>query len=1225
MYLKRLELQGFKSFATKTTFEFGSGVTVIVGPNGAGKSNVSEAIRWVLGEPARRSLRVARTEDIIFTGSAKRGPAGLAEVSITLDNSEGWLPIDFAEVVVTRRAFRSGENEYYINRSRVRHRDVQDLFLRAQVGQNSYAFMGQGLVEQVLSLRPEERRGLIEEAADVRLYRVKLDQARDRLSATRDNLDRVQLLVSEIKPRLTQLEKQAGRAALHSQLSGELAQLLHVWYAHQWHEARQSLSAATEARDARQKEFEEAKLRLDHFEEGLSALRNAIDRRRLDIQQRDKALRAAEEELRELDRRIGLDEERRKLSMARRAELRAELAQVRAELEMASEGSEALRAAALRSSLDAAQERLKAGREELAGIETRLAGLRRQAAEAERSVSRERAAAVEAAGRLAALDGEAERIRGQLAEHDGERRAVVERLAAWSRELHRLQGELAPLAQSLNDGSLERERLEGRAADAKRSVITIEGEVRQIRSKIEAREVRLEVLSRIDIKPPAPDAGIRTILAAGGLYRQEGFPEEKLIDGMIGLVGQVMKVQPGFERAVEAALAENLYAIVIERYPEALASIELLLEGDNGRATILALDLFKPVPAMQFPRERGVVGVASQFVRCEPQYRALADTLLGRTVVVDSLPTGQAFLRRGLGVSVVTTDGVLLRPSGAMSAGSSRTMTETFQRQRELDDIPQELARLRPQLLDREAALREAQRELQESERLLVDWQQTVEDLRGRRIDAEAAVAECRSRLPELRGRMDLIRRETERLTGELAAIGERRDALTAQRDASEQAGAAAVEAAERCYAEIAALEERRGPLGQQITEVAGEVAALEGELRSVDQLRSTIESARRRLEAQSRQKTEQVERLERDLTAIEQRLATDQRVRSDRSAEWEGLRQELEPARQELAQLESRERSLTQEVAQTQAAALTAERALVDAENDVRIRAEEVETVRASLEAESFVATEDGDVRRAASEEEAAETEVAAGVPSWMRDGEGGEGIPPIRGGSAIDAVQVRERIADLRAQIRALGPVNEQAEADYAESKERYDFLTGQMADLSAAEAQLREAIKDLETVIKDRFRSTFKLVSKEFERFFTTFFGGGHAALTLYQTDGGDLPGVEIEAQPPGKKITSLALMSGGERSLTAVALLFALLTAHPSPMCVLDEVDAALDESNVGRFANELRRLAEKTQFIIITHNRRTIEIADTIYGVSMADDSISRVLSLRLADVPENLN
>ncbi len=1229
MYLKRLELQGFKSFANKTVFEFGPGVTAIVGPNGVGKSNVSEAIRWVLGEPARRSLRVSRTEDIIFTGSAKRGPAGLAEVSITLDNADGWLPVDFAEVVVTRRAFRNGENEYYINRSRVRHRDVQDLFLRAQVGQNSYAFMGQGLVEQVLSLRPDERRTLIEEAADVRLYRAKLDEARDRLAATRDNLERVQLLVAEIKPRLNQLERQAARAALHARLSAELAQLLQVWYAHQWHEAMQSLEAARRARDERQREFEEARLRAEHFEEGLQALRQAIERLRADIQQRERSFRAAEDELRELERRIALDEERRRLLIARRQELSADIEQIAAELASSAPSDEARREDDLSAVLAATHQRLEDDRAALAALEEERSALRRREADLDRQAARERAGAAEARARLDALVAEAERITRAIEERRSERESLLGRLAEWARELKRLRDEALPLGEAIRMGTLDREALERKAQEARSQVEALETEVRQLRSRVESLEIRLDVLGRLDVRPPAPDLGIRTLLAAGGLYHQEGFPDEKIIEGMVGLVGQIVKVQAGFERAIEAALAENLYAVIVERTADALAAIELLLSGDNGRATVIAMDAFRATPAMQIPRERGILGVAAQFVRCDAPYRGLVDTLLGRTVVVESLAAGQSVLRRGLGVSVVTVDGVLVRPTGALSAGSTRTVTETLQRQRELDDIPRELARVRPQLLEREAALREARRALQELEALLVDRVRRLETLHRQQVDAEAALAECRSRLPEYRGRMRLVQGELGRLLAEQDELADRRASLEQVEGERQRAAEAAVSELQATRARLAEVERAREPLARRVTDAAGDVARLEGELRSVRQMRSTLELARRRLEAQREQKSQQLARIAEELHSIEQRLATDQRVRSDRSADWEGLRQELEPARQELAQLESRERSLNQELARAQASALTAERALLDAENDVRIRLEELETVRASLEAEGFIATDDGDVRRAAPRSQAApaSSEAADGVPAWLREAPEAQagGLPPIRGGAQIDAAQVRERIADLRAQIRALGPVNEQAEADYAESKERYDFLTGQIADLTEAEAQLRQAIKELETVIRDRFRSTFKQVNREFERFFVTFFGGGHASLTLVPSNGNELPGVEIQAQPPGKKITSLALMSGGERSLTAVALLFALLTTHPSPICVLDEVDAALDESNVGRFAAELRRLGEKTQFIIITHNRRTIEIADAIYGVSMADDSVSRVLSLRLTDVPRNLN
>ena len=397
--------------------------------------------------------------------------------------------------------------------------------------------------------------------------------------------------------------------------------------------------------------------------------------------------------------------------------------------------------------------------------------------------------------------------------------------------------------------------------------------------------------------------------------------------------------------------------------------------------------------------------------------------------------------------------------------------------------------------------------------------------------------------------------------------------------------------------------------------------------------------AARERLSRQLATKDEQRSKAQDEARAIASRLDLTQRELAGKNEEVEALRTELEPARGELAQFESRERSLSAELVEANAQQRDGERALMEAENDARVRRDELDALRQSLESEGFIATEDGEIERLPADDaddadaeqddekgDASEAyaDAPGDLPRWMRAadgaGEGGGDLPPIRGASTINPTELRDKIADLRAQIRGLGPVNEQAATDYSESRERYDFLTGQLTDMAQAEAQLNEATNELETIIRDRFRTTFKIVNREFERYFSAFFQGGTARLELGETDEQGLPGVEIIAQPPGKKLGSLALLSGGERSLTAVALLFALLQANPSPICVLDEVDAALDEANVGRFVEELRQLAQKTQFIIITHNRRTIETADTIYGVSMGADNVSRVLSLKLGDI-----
>jgi chromosome segregation protein len=488
---------------------------------------------------------------------------------------------------------------------------------------------------------------------------------------------------------------------------------------------------------------------------------------------------------------------------------------------------------------------------------------------------------------------------------------------------------------------------------------------------------------------------------------------------------------------------------------------------------------------------------------------------------------------------------------------------------------------------------------------------------------ADTALAGARGDLAAFAARLRAHASEAFRRREETARIQSLRERHEGERDARTRDALAAEEKEQHARRAIAELESAREQLHDVIAEHAATVAHLDGEIRADRQVTGGERAARERLERQIASKEEQRERLLAEARAIASRTESDGRELTTKQAEVESLQQELEPARRELAQFESRERTLSQELMEANGRLRESERALLDAENDVRIRNEELDSLRISLESEGFVALDDGEVERAPEPEPEPATVDHDGsngdLPGWMRDDD--DAVPPIRGGSTINPTEVRDRIADLRAQIRALGPVNEQAATDFTESRERYDFLTTQLKDLQEAETQLLDAVDDLEREIRERFRATFKVVNREFERYFNAFFRGGTARLELGENDDEGLPGVEIYAQPPGKKLGSLALLSGGERSLTAVALLFALLQANPSPICVLDEVDAALDEANVGRFVDELRALSEKTQFVIITHNRRTIETADTIYGVSMGADSVSRVLSLKLSDVP----
>ncbi len=1227
MYLKRLDVQGFKSFANKTALEFGSGVTCIVGPNGCGKTNVADSLRWVLGEHASRTLRARKTEDVIFAGSDKRAPMGVAEVSITLDNSGQWLPIDYSEVVVTRRAYRNGENEYFINHARVRLRDVVDLFMRAQVGQNSYAFMGQGMVEQVLSLRPEDRRALIEEAAEVRLHRTKLEEAQSKLRATRENLDRVHLLVREIEPRITQLERQAGRAVKYQELARELAATLHVWYAHQWQDVNEHLLAAMAAFDQRTEEFQRTRSAAQAGEAALAQLRAAIDERRREIARRDERLRNLQDYARDLERRAALDAEREMLLRERVEELTAELVTLRGDEAAQVTATHVADTSEREAALAQARELLAQTRASLAEVEQELLRVQRDALAHEQAASAERMAAEALARRVTETDDRVARLRREANAQAEERRKIIGELAAWARNYRRVLGDGRALAPRIEDALAERTSLASTIERERRERSALDDDVRGLRAQIDALQLRLELMETLDVQPQMPDAGIRMILEAGGVLKRQTVPADIELRGVLGLVGQTVKVPPGLEKAIEAALADSLFAVVLQRQADLRPVLDLLLTGDGGRATLYLLDELQEVRPLHLMKERGVLGVASQLVRCDGKYRKLIDTLLGRTVVVEDLALAQRVVRRGMAQAVATVDGVLLRPVGSVAAGSLTSVQASFVREREVEDIPQQLAELRPRLDEREESLQRVASSLDEAQRRHDELAQAVEALRDQKARTETELAAAKGALGTFRSRLHTMRANATRSGQEIERLSAAREQAEQDRVAAQSAGGEAARGAQAERQAVVGLESRRAVLTDAVSEQAANVAHLDGELRTERQGGEGDRINRERLARQIAAKQEQQSKIIAEAQAIAARHAATRRELDEQSGELAALASELEPARRELAQLESRERALTAELADANAGTRTAERALFDAENDVRVRRDELESLRQSLEAEGFVATADGEVERAPEPERVDESgpgQVADGLPTWLRTDDGPE-LPPVRGGSTINATEVRDRIADLRAQIRALGPVNEQAATDYTESRERYDFLTGQLADLSQAEEQLNGAIAELEVVIRDRFRTTFKLVNREFERYFSAFFRGGTARLELGETDEDGLPGIEIVAQPPGKKLGSLALLSGGERSLTAVALLFALLQANPSPICVLDEVDAALDEANVGRFVEELRELSKRTQFIIITHNRRTIETADTIYGVSMGADSVSRILSLRLADVEADLD
>lgn len=1203
MYLKRLSIQGFKSFANRTSFDYGRGVTAVVGPNGSGKSNVSDAIRWVLGEQSTRLLRAKRQEDVIFAGTGSRAPVGMAEVILTLDNEEHWLPLDFAEVEIGRRVYRSGESEYLLNGRRVRLRDILDLLMKGDVGQNSYSIMGQGLVDEVLSMSPDDRRSFLDEAADVKRFRMKVKEAQDRLSANRENTDRIALIVREIEPRLTQLSRQAERAADHRRLSAELAELLLTSYGHRWAEAQNALVRARAALDQRAAEDLAAGGSVEQLREQIRTLGDEIRKRRESIARTDGRKAEVERRVASAKQSLALDTERQAVLAERRAEIAAEI--------QALEIEHATLATNIPGGPEGEAANAAAATDELARCRATLESAEREYTAARRALQDLRDADEAAARRLRGTEKDlaqarrrADELATALDRAVGRRRQLIAELVGYGRRYAD-----AYAVVSHDEGAVDAARV---AADmARERLVRVQGELRgyEAASNDELRELdylegRLEALQRVHAEHEDVAAGTRSVLAMAS--DAHGDPRHGQAAGILGLLSRQLRVPAELEIAINAALEHRLHAVIVEDDAAAFDAISSLREQRLGRAQFLPLRTMRHVPPVNLQKEKGVVGVASRLVRCERRYQGIADTFLGRVIVVEDLATGQRMIQRGLG-SVVTLDGTVIDPSGVISGGALGSDEGAFARQRELDELPAHIEALRHRTASSTRQLENARLAIEQLDARVTEAEASYDELRRNVETARFEVTRERDRLHRLRREMDVARGREADLARESAAAATLIVDLTdlgRELTASRADSTSRIAAAETAHA--TAADSREAAL-TAVSHAGARLAALEGERRALAALRAQHSQAVERLARQIESRRTQAATAAAEEQALNGRILDLQRELEAAAAEQALQGDDAAPDRDELHRLENHERQVQDQLGEAQAELLRLDRRRLDTEAEVARALALIEQLRSDMDREGL-------------------TPDAAGRILDIR-----ESLPvddysdatSIRGGADIDIVAAESRIQELRRQIRRLGPINDDAPEDYDELQERHTFLTSQLADLEAAEEQLRAAIVELNQEIRVRFVSTFENVNRSFGQYFEAFFGGGSANLALADPDNVAESGIEIEAQPPGKRLRSLSLLSGGERSLTAVALLFALLTANPAPFCVLDEVDAALDEANVGRFTAALRQLAEKTQFLVVTHNRRTVEIADAIYGVSMMRDGVSKVLSLRIGDLPQD--
>lgn len=1192
MRIKQLELIGFKSFPQRTVLDFPSGVTAVVGPNGCGKSNIVDAIRWALGEQSAKHLRGDAMEAVVFNGNERMGPLGMAEVSLTFENDgsarapteidleSSTLPDHFrnlTEIRITRRYYRSGESEYFINKTSCRLKDITELFLGTGIGSKAYAIIEQGRVEQLINAKPEERRLFIEEAAGTTLYRSRKLAAERKMERSRENLARVNDILREIERQVQYLQRQAKRAEEYRRLQAELRELELRLAAFQWRQLQEklgeleaSLDEATEAERAARAALEESE-RVQH-----EAAQNAAaaEQRHMQLRENLAVLEAERESLR--SRLLMLDQERQERER-RAGRLGAELEaarQRRAQIETEAGEAELEREEWARV-LHAEDAQLADGEEKLrearAAATTAQADLEAAKGALIEHLTRE----VEVRNAAAALERRREDMARQIAKLRGEEAALEQRLqeiadcgADRKRDLTGLRERLAAAAGE-KDSRAERLRALAEARRHwEREAAELETTLLQVRS-------RLESIEQIQRNYEGFDRGVRAIM------RSERHPE-----GVLGVVADVIDIPQPYERAVAAALGERLQYIIVRGEDEGLGAVDLLRRQASGRGSFIPMeprleqDRINDALSMNGTSKRllDVIGVDSRF-------RAVAESLLGEVVLVSDLSSAVELWRKnGVHVTLVTPEGDVVAPSGVITGGSDHLAEEEIlSRRREIESLRLQVAAAGERLSAVREEIDRVVREMAETEEAVRMLGEGVHDLTLQIVAAEKDIERLDLERPQCVSRRDLVRYEVAGLIKDDEAAAEE---LSAVRQRAEALGIEHSEREREVALRRSALEEA----ARKAEELSAEITAVKVRLA---ERRERQQAAAARAEALRRQQAELGEReaalaAERE-GAERERLALEESIRAahDRQSEQEEQRARLQ------AEVES---------AEAAAKALSASwhdeqrrgREIMGRVDELRGRVSQLELSRSELRIRAEHLTETiREKYETHLPEEATERPV--------------EEIPE----------DSAARLDALKARLARIGEVNVGAIDELRELEERAAFLRTQRDDLECSLADLERTIQKLNRVSRTRFAETFARANETFQKVFPRLFRGGEARLVL--TDENNLleSGVDIIVRPPGKKLDSVALLSGGEKALVAVSLIFSLFLINPTPFCILDEVDAPLDDANIGRFVQMIREMNDRLQFLVITHNKRTMEAADVLYGVTMQEPGVSKVISVAM--------
>ena len=1181
MYLKSIEVQGFKSFANKITFEFHNGITGIVGPNGSGKSNVGDAVRWVLGEQSAKQLRGGNMQDVIFSGTETRKPLGFAYVAITLDNSDHKLPIDYQEVTIARRLYRSGESEYLLNGTSCRLKDVNELFYDTGIGKEGYSIIGQGQIDKILSGKPEERRELFDEAAGIVKFKRRKNTAIKKLEEEQQNLTRVNDILSELTRQLAPLEKQAETAKVYLKKKEALKQLDIQMFLVEMARIREQLKAVEEKYEIAQSDLEEncksfdvTKTEYENLEKELEILETEIQKSR--EQSTQKTL-----EKQNLENQIHLLQEQ--IHSAKQNETQYQE-----------------RAVALDADIDKRKKEEQGYLEEQSQLEEKAAEFSRvqsQAQEAFKEIAIEihnlEEAIESGKNEIIEILNQRASIKGKLQRYDTMMEQISIRKVALNQRNLTLRSEVAQLDASEEQYKTQKQEIEETIEKLIRQGNRCEDQIKKYQAEISRatqqlenektayhREAsRLESLKNITERYDGYGNSIRRVME-----------QKKNVSGIKGVVADLLKVEKNYETAIETALGGSIQNIVTDNENTAKGMIEFLKKNKYGRATFLPLTSMKNKKTFNNPaalKEPGVIGVASDLVQVEAEYEGLANYLLGRTLVVDHIDHGIAIAKKyQYTIRMVTIEGESLNPGGSLTGGAFKNNSNLLGRRREIDELHENVEKLKLNIEKLQAALEEYRNKRNHFRDEAGRIQESLQEQYIQENTVQMNLNSMSDKRAEIKQGYENLKRENAELEKQTKEIEENSQSIQLEMEASASQESALEKSINEKQEE---LESRK----KQETDISKELEKSQLEGAGITSRKGFIQENLRRIK-------EELESLTNQKEALFAGMEEGKEEALKKETEIVKIRQEIELAAKE----EEEDREKLQEALLKKEKMTQEHKAFFSKRDELSARMNllDKESYRLLGQKEKLEENQETQVNYMWEEYEITYSQALIDMPDELQE-----------------RAEIKSAISNMRSEIRQLGNVNVNAIEEYKELSERHTFMKTQHDDLVQAEETLQGIINELDTGMRRQFEEKFGQIRIEFDKAFKELFGGGKGTLELDEEEDILEAGIRIISQPPGKKLQNMMQLSGGEKALTAISLLFAIQNLKPSPFCLLDEIEAALDDSNVDRFAQYLHKLTKHTQFIVITHRRGTMTAADRLYGITMQEKGISTLVSVDLLE------